>query len=328
MSTAPEPGARNLEIEALRAVAIVLTLLQHLPTLLPKEGFPGPFLWIYKHFAFWSGVDLFFAISGYVVARALLRGFDDASASGRTRWNEVKRFWVRRAFRLLPAAWLWLAVVLAATVAFNRSGVFGGWDANVRQAWWIFAYAYNWVVQPLFASGVNVAPLGVYWSLALEEQFYLALPLLLLWCDRKAAVALLGLLIAAQFFVLRPAPLVEFWSTLRCEGLAWGVLLAFTAHAGRLERMSACSIGSVGAWALNAAALLAVMVLPWAWFNVSVTTALVAIVCVFWVALAACERGWVMPGCVHARATQWLATRSYALYLSHVPSYMAVKEFA
>lgn len=325
MTPSPAPDARNLEIEALRATAIALTLLQHVPLFFPGTGAPPWLRWIYEHLAFWSGVDLFFAISGYVVAQSLLRGFEGAAAAGRTPGNEVLRFWIRRAFRLLPAAWLWLAVVLAATVAFNRSGVFGEWDANLRQAAWILAYAYNWVAQPLFAAGTHIAPLSVYWSLALEEQFYVALPLLLLVAHRRMAVGLLIVLIAVQFALWRPAPLVEFWWTLRCDALAWGVLLAL---AGPLRGAGKVAIGASAAWGANLLLLAAALALPWAGFHVPVTTGIVAIVCALWVAMAACGRGWVLPGIARARATQWLASRSYALYLSHVPSYMAVKELA
>lgn len=329
MSAGLASAGRNAEIEALRATAIALTLLQHVPQFFPKDGVPFWVKWIYEHFAFWSGVDLFFAISGFVVAHSLLRGFAAAASAGRSHWSEVKRFWIRRAFRLLPVAACWLAVVLLATVAFNRSGVFGDWDSNVRQAWWIVAYAYNWVAQPMAAAGTNIAPLSVYWSLSLEEQFYVALPLLLLCFTRRAIAWGLAFLIAIQFFVWRPAPLVEFWWMVRCDALAWGVLLALLLHARGSEWLSSrVPISRAMAWTANWLLLLAILVLPLWWFKASITTGVVAIACATWVGLAACERGWVLPGCVNARATDWLATRSYALYLAHVPCYMAVNELA
>ena len=329
MSAAGASAGRNAEIEALRATAIVLTLLQHLPQFFPKDGVPPWLKWTYQNFAFWSGVDLFFAISGYVVALSLLRGFENATVAGRSHWSEVKQFWIRRAFRLLPIAGCGLAVVLLATFAFNRSGVFGDWDTNVKQAWWIVAYAYNWVAQPMAAAGTNIAPLSVYWSLSLEEQFYVALPLLLLCLTRRAIVWVLAILIAIQFFVWRPAPLVEFWWMVRCDALAWGVLLALLLNARGAEWLSSqVAIGRTKAWIANFVLLFALLVLPWWGFKASITTGVVAIACATWVGLAACERGWVLPGCVNARLTDWLATRSYALYLAHMPCYMAVNEFA
>ena len=319
------PEARNLEIEALRAVAIALTLLQHVPLFFPSTGAPSWLRWIYEHLAFWSGVDLFFAISGYVVAASLLRGFDSAASSGRTRWNEVKRFWVRRLFRLLPAAWFWLALVLVATVTFNRTGVYGEWGANVKQAWWILGYAYNWVAQPMAMSGINIAPLSVYWSLSLEEQFYLIVPLLLLISNRRVMAGILVLVIAVQFFVWRPAPLEEYWWTMRSDALAWGVLLAFVGPGHMAARFA---LNANLAWLANLALLAALLVLPWGWFHVPVTAGVLAMVCASWVALAAFERGWVLPGCANLRSTRWFASRSYALYLAHVPCYMFIKEIS
>jgi peptidoglycan/LPS O-acetylase OafA/YrhL len=329
MGEARAAGAKNREIEALRAIAIVLTLCQHVPLLFPSPQVPAWLLWIYEHVAFWTGVDLFFVVSGFVVTASLLRGFRDTEARGASRWSEVRRFWVRRAFRLFPLAWLWVTLVLVATVWFNRSGIFGTLEANLEQAMWIFLYVYNWFVQPLFAAGMNIAPLAVYWSLAIEEQFYLLLPLLMLGLRVRVLVVLLVAVIALQFFVWRPAPLFEPWSTLRCEGLAWGVLLALFAHTPRYAAAFPARIAApTAAWLANVFLLLAIVILPWAFFNLAVTTALVALCCLLWVWLASFERGLVFPGLAESRIAQWLAARSYALYVVHIPAYMAVKEIA
>src|SRR5471030_3306821 len=96
---------KNLEIEYLRAAAIVMTLATHLQVLLPfhHELF-GKVLNIFSPL---SGVDLFFCISGFVVSKAYLDYFDTYKAQGQFGIAAFS-FWLRRAYRLLPTAWLWV----------------------------------------------------------------------------------------------------------------------------------------------------------------------------------------------------------------------------
>ena len=89
--------AINLEIEYLRAIAVLLVVFAHADVIFPRSGIGQ-----------WTGVDLFFCISGYVITRSFERYFDDAIAEGRW-WAAARAFWVRRIFRLAPSAWLWLA---------------------------------------------------------------------------------------------------------------------------------------------------------------------------------------------------------------------------
>ena len=190
---------KNTEIEALRAVAIGSNLCQHFPLLFPAVGGPDWLRWIYEHVAFWCGADLFFTVSGFVVASSLMRGLERAQNEGVSRWGYVKRFWVRRVFRLFPQAWFWLIVVLLGCIYFNRSVIFGTIEANLKQALMITFYVYNWFVYWLNAANVTIAPLGVYWSLAVEEQFYIVLPILFLLFRTRSLIVLLLFAIAAQF---------------------------------------------------------------------------------------------------------------------------------
>src|SRR5207302_1035375 len=161
---------RIADIEVLRAVAITMVLIAH-STILGWYsrilGDAGQIL------SLGAGVDLFFAISGFVIVRSLL-------PVGRFSEFAVP-FWIKRAFRILPAAWLWLAIGLLATAFFNSSGVFGTLDANARDAVAAFLQVQNIhygncidTTQATCAPGG--IPFGLYWSLSLEEQFYLVLP--------------------------------------------------------------------------------------------------------------------------------------------------------
>lgn len=322
--------ARNDEIEYLRAVAILLTLVQHLPILLPWPNPPGWITFIYDHAAFWGGVDLFFVISGFVVTQSLLRAKDGGFPGSATiGWVDAKRFWIRRAFRLLPLAWLWVAAVLLASAFFNRSGAFGTLNDNTHQAMWIVLYVYNWFAYPLFAAGVNIAPLGVYWSLAVEEQFYLLLPLLLLTLKMRGLCILMAIAIAAQFFLWRPAPWIEPWWGLRFDALAWGVLLAWFAQTpGHASWAPNWLNGSALRWIINLTLIGAIVFMPVIFFKQATGTALLAMVCVVYVWLASFRRGLVLPVARPRPVLLWLGSRSYAIYVIHVVAFMLCNEFA
>ena len=320
--------ARNEEIESLRAIAILLTLFQHLPILLPWPSPPDWMTFIYDHAAFWGGVDLFFVISGFVVTTSLLNDAHGKAGEGSAiAWADAKRFWVRRLFRLLPLAWVWVGVVLLATAAFNDSGVFGMFRENLSQAMWIVLYVYNWFAYPLFAAGVNIAPLGVYWSLAVEEQFYLLLPLLLLAFRRRGMLILMTIAIAGQFMLWRPAPWVEPWWGLRFDALAWGVLLAWLVRTPWHGRWLPDWLGTLSArWGVNALLMGAILLMPVFLFKQAAGTALLAIVCAGWVWLATWQQGFVLPAKRLQPVLSWLGSRSYAIYVIHVPAFMLSSE--
>ncbi|MCL3818559.1 acyltransferase family protein [Aeromicrobium wangtongii] len=157
------PAARPLrpEIQALRAGAALLVVLYHLW----PNRLPGGFM----------GVDVFFVISGFLITSHLAR---EAASTGRVR---LGRFWARRARRLLPAAYLVLATSAVAVFVWVPQL---GWVQNFREILASALYFQNWrlafdAVDYLAAENApSVAQ--HYWTLSVEEQFYLAWPLLVL----------------------------------------------------------------------------------------------------------------------------------------------------
>ncbi|MFD6795778.1 MULTISPECIES: acyltransferase family protein [Prauserella salsuginis group] len=162
-SPAPETGAARRfrpDIEGLRAVAILAVLLYHAG--LPLTG--G-----------YVGVDVFFVLSGFLMTRLILDEIE------RTGTLSIGRFYARRARRLLPA----VAVVLAAVALLSwvllspvdRDSVATDLVASALYAinWWLSGQAVDY-----FAAGLQASPVQHFWSLAVEEQFYLVWPLLLL----------------------------------------------------------------------------------------------------------------------------------------------------
>lgn len=163
---APAPEAERTkvfrtDIQALRALAIGLVVLNHLWPLRLTGGYVG--------------VDVFFVISGFLITGHLV---GEITRTGRVR---LGAFYARRVRRLLPAAFLVLGVSLVLLLVFLPYPRWG------RNAWEIAAsagYVENWF---LAAMSVNYSALNDaaslaqhYWSLSVEEQFYIAWPLLLL----------------------------------------------------------------------------------------------------------------------------------------------------
>ena len=170
-STPPAQRARA-EITALRACAVLLVVLYHLW----PGRLPGGYI----------GVDVFFVISGFLITSHLLR---ESTTTGRI---DLARFWARRARRLLPAAYLVLAATSVAVVAWLPVS---SWQQNFRQIIASTLYVQNWVLAAdsvdYLASDADPAAAQHYWSLSIEEQFYLVWPLLILaatvWAARRAS---------------------------------------------------------------------------------------------------------------------------------------------
>ncbi|WP_315913032.1 acyltransferase family protein [Arthrobacter sp. lap29] len=151
---------RRLDIEGLRAVAVGAVVLDHLLHW-PKGGF--------------IGVDIFFVISGYLITGILLR---EAQKTGQISF---KRFYSRRIKRILPAA----VLVLSATVTMAYVIYYGGRAGAIGiDAFWSLLFSANWRFAILgtdyMNSGSSVSPLQHYWSLGVEEQFYIVWPWVIL----------------------------------------------------------------------------------------------------------------------------------------------------
>ena len=217
------------------------------------------------------GVDLFFVLSGFLISTLLLEEWD---GSGRIN---LGAFWARRAKRLLPALFLVVAA-LALYLIFNA--IFGGPGANglvdlagLRgDAIWTLLYANNWHLiyahQSYFAQFSTPSPLQHTWSLAIEEQFYLVWPLVLLLLLRLARGAwrrtgmiitvTLGVLSAALMAVLFDPGVdpsrIYYGTDTRLFDLMAGATLAFVAASrpqpGRRSRRMLHRIGPLAAIAL------------------------------------------------------------------------------
>ncbi|HLX69332.1 MAG TPA: acyltransferase [Verrucomicrobiae bacterium] len=221
-------GSRVPELDGIRGLAILLVVFFHFAwhsfqhasgTLLHAIG--------YASILSWSGVDLFFVLSGFLIGGILL----DRRDCG----NYFRIFYLRRACRILPAYCLWMAVFLSLSWLF-LSPQSPQWSLMLFQAghpafpkWGYLLFLQNIGI----VAGLGV-PLGLSptWSLAVEEQFYLFLPLAMRYLIPRKPVPVLIFLIALApavrtfLFLYHPTVFVYVLLPCRADALLLGVLCA------------------------------------------------------------------------------------------------------
>lgn len=235
---APDDGYRR-DIQGLRAVAVILVIGCHLGI----PGFAGGFV----------GVDIFFVVSGFVITNLLLREVSKGPGVG------LADFYCRRILRIVPAATVTLVGTLIATALVLTTHVDPHLSGDVR---WASLFAANWRLiftgSSYFVQGVHPSVVTQFWSLAVEEQFYLAYPLVVFLVTRiagpsrhvRALTATLGVMVATSFLwsIVATArdpvsayysPLTRFWE------LGLGCLLA-TVTVGRPIRTARSERLAVG----------------------------------------------------------------------------------
>ncbi|MCA1379055.1 MULTISPECIES: acyltransferase [unclassified Bradyrhizobium] len=301
-------GCRNLEIEALRAFAVLFVILEHINTLLSWRQ--GNFE---QYFDFYGGVDLFFCISGFVITAAFASEMSAAiAAKPRSYWRAAVPFWIRRIFRIWPLSWIVFLVTALLMLHLNDwsdivlRGMTGDLAAIVLNLQNIHVAACIDSTNPYCGSFF-----GIYWSLSLEEQFYLVFPFLFLLPRRLVMLGLVGLVVV---FALLPRTTLV-WMT-RLDAIALGVLLALCRQHWLYERLRPTALRSpVMRTATLSCLLLALCIIPAMHikFFPTVVSGL-ALVLVF---LASYSDGYLMGPSSVRRALVWVGERSFAIYLLH-----------
>lgn len=308
-------------LDTLRAVAVMLVVGYHLHV----PGVPGGFL----------GVTVFFVISGYLITRLLL---EELRTTGSV---DFVAFYRRRIRRLLPAAYLVVAVALAWATLVER-------DLLVRlpdDAWAALGYVSNWSMilrdVSYFESFALPSPLAHFWSLAVEEQFYLFWPplllgLLLLLRRRSARLAvggaaLLSTLLLALLHVGADDPSRAYMGTdTRAAELLVGALLALALHRGGAAGSRPRPALDLTPWRARlllaaGAGVLAVLVRTMADDAALVYRGglLLAALAAGAVVVAAQSPALALPAGLDRGLPGWFGRRSYAIYLWHYPVLIA-----
>lgn len=312
-SSAPHKLA---EIEYLRALAIAYTIVAHLRFAYPSE--PG---WVGRLDSvahFWTGVDLFFVISGFVIARSLVPQFLSLSAPDQraARTRLLFTFWSRRVFRLWPSSWLWALLSIPIAAIWFDAHLHNTINDAVSGLLQVYNF-HAWDCQNGAQSCSNLI-IGVYWSLSLEEQFYVVLPLVLFAFGRRAAWVLGAMAaVGVSLSVFAPAVLAFF----RWEGFVAGVLLAWALSVPHVAAsMQSALFEPLGRWT-RLFALVLVTSLPLIAHGALTSRPypLAAVVSTLLVALAAFDAGYLGVPAILKRPLLYLGSRSFSLYLVHVP---------
>lgn len=217
--------ARIPELDGLRGIAIGMVLVYHY-FLLTSHARLGSLLSRFLALGrqSWSGVDLFFVLSGFLIGGILLDARDST--------NYYSVFYKRRFFRIVPIYMVCLAgfFALRALIQAGHASNFAYMMKDQLPAWPYFTFLQNfWMAK---TNSLGAFGLGATWSLAVEEQFYLTLPLLIRLLPRRRLPAFLGVTILAAlvlrillFLVWRDHSLSRFvLMPCRADALLLGVL--------------------------------------------------------------------------------------------------------
>ncbi|MBM7107382.1 O-acetyltransferase OatA [Brevibacillus laterosporus] len=301
-------------LDGLRALAVFAVILYHLNV----NWAPGGLL----------GVGVFFVLSGYLITDILI-----------SQWKQkgkidLKDFWIRRAKRLLPAMLVMLIAVVVWLALFDRShlqALRGEIVAALLYVsnWWLVFHEVSY-----FESFGPASPFGHFWSLAVEEQFYLVWPLLLLVGLRNTprrgkllGLTLAGVVVSAFAMALLYEPGVDpsriyYGTDTRAFGLLIGAALAMVWPSSKLsEKVSLPA--RITLEVLGIAGLATILWMIW-YTNqyedflyqgglvlLSIATAVVVAV----IAHPASSFGKLMG----AKPLRWIGVRSYGMYLWHYP---------
>jgi peptidoglycan/LPS O-acetylase OafA/YrhL len=208
------------QLDALRVFAVTAVLLEHYWGKLPfaLERLNWGFL----------GVHLFFVLSGFLITGILLGCRDTAGEMKQNRWFSIRQFYLRRFLRIFPLYYFVIAVAFAANLEPAREIMV-----------WLITYTLNIFVSHQGAWS-TAGRLGHFWSLAVEEQFYVAWPLLVLFAPRKWLVPMTVVLISL-------GPLYRLYAVINNPN-------GFTDHAYTATAFTLAALDTLGLGALLAMA--------------------------------------------------------------------------
>ena len=333
---APGGGAvaRVPPLDGLRGLAILLVLVHHLVVMVPRTSLD--WLVVNGSQLGWCGVDLFFVLSGFLITRILLAARDGTSY--------FSSFYARRILRIFP---LYYAVVAVSLLLLPNLGELAGSELVSAKLARFGAVDEDAVFYWTYLSNLSIARAGAFrhgildvsWSLAIEEQFYLLWPLLVVALRRRALMAVcVGAIVCALLFrcwlLMQGAHPISIYvlTPARMDALAIGCWIALRAAKPGvvLERARAarwllpvCAAGALGAvcfdrvWFVEVAGPLGSWAGP-AMQSVGYTFVAGAFGALLVNTLQASPGGWWARSLV-SRPLVTLGKYSYALYLCHLP---------
>ena len=281
------------DIQALRGIAVLLVVIYHSGLGMVDAGY--------------LGVDMFFVISGFLITGIITRGIRDK------RFSFV-HFYTRRARRLLPAAYTVLLLTSVAAALTLTTTQYRMFLTNLVGSVFFSANFTLWAQTGYFAPDSAFEPLLHMWSLAIEEQYYLFVPIVLVilprraWLPVLAAATVVSLTAGLNLAATRPS-IAFFWLPPRAWELGIGSLAALTWQRDKVRRWARSLL-----WpAVAAIALTPIWQLP------GPTPGLGAVLICFAAGIVILARDERAAASLVLRGLAFVGDFSYSLYLVHWP---------
>ncbi|WP_223529837.1 acyltransferase family protein [Pseudomonas sp. BF-B-26] len=300
---------KNTDIQILRAIAILLVIAQHIRSRLPT---PQAYHEIFNHVMFWPGVDIFFAISGFLICKTFYR---DISTS-LSKSDAIRSFWRRRAARLLPAVIFW-AIASVAISTFTESypntdpllvaksaasGILG-----VSNIYWASCVQFS-----LQCGSADYN--AVTWSLSLEWQLYAISTLIFSVAGFKRGILILAAI--SVLFSILPAPSFSFPWVFRPQAFVIGVAIYFATRNISIQLKTPTNllilIAGISICILSPLNVTHPYMIPF----ISLGAGLCLISTLSGQSISA----------IPSKILEWVGERSYSIYLCHLPMILISRE--
>lgn len=301
-------------LDGLRAIAVLAVIIYHLNPQMLSGGF--------------LGVDTFFVISGFLITSLLIHEYNE---TGRI---DLKNFWIRRFKRLIPAVVFLLMVLVSYMSVFHLERLMAI-KSDVIAA---LVYMSNWwfIIEDVsYFEALEAHPLKHLWSLAIEEQFYIIWPLVLLLMlvlvKRMGRIWLITFILSVVSLiamVVISEPLgdnsrVYFGTDTRAHSLLIGVMLAYIFPPFRLktqiDRTSSAVLNSIGVISLGVLIYMFTFVSASHYWIYAGGLYLIAAITTLLIAASVHPTTFFATKFLGNPLFVWIGKRSYSLYLWHYP---------